>query len=167
MPANCFAISAQSISIIANKLSSPYDVYLEMVKTDEIQLKTKGDGDIIDITASLAASVKKSGLNSGQVSVFVSGSTAGLTTLEYEPGLLKDLPQLLEKLIPSNKSYQHDETWHDGNGFSHLRSALIGTDLTVPFVSGKLLLGQWQQVVFCEFDNRPRSRSVIFQIIGE
>jgi secondary thiamine-phosphate synthase enzyme len=138
-----------------------------MVKTDEIQLRTKGDGDIIDITALLADSVRKSGMNSGTVTAFITGSTAGLTTLEYEPGLLKDLPQLMEKLIPSNKSYYHDETWHDRNGFSHLRSALIGTSLTVPIVSGKLLLGQWQQVVLCEFDNRPRSRNLIFQIVGE
>jgi secondary thiamine-phosphate synthase enzyme len=101
------------------------------------------------------------------VTAFVAGSTAGITTLEYEPGLIKDFPRLMEKLIPSNEVYHHDETWHDGNGFSHLRSAVIGTDLTVPFVNGKLLLGTWQQVVFCEFDNRPRSRKVIFQIIGE
>lgn len=139
----------------------------DMVKTVEIHLKTKGDGDIIDLTPSAEDAVSKSGINTGTVTVFVSGSTAGITTLEYEPGLKRDLPKLLEKLIPSNAVYHHDETWHDGNGFSHLRSAIVGTDLTVPFVSGELLLGQWQQIVFCEFDNRPRARKVIFQIIGE
>jgi len=138
-----------------------------MVKTVEIKLNTKGDGDIIDITSSAQDAVKKSGITSGTVTAFVSGSTAGITTLEYEPGLRKDLPQLLEKLIPSKAVYHHDETWHDGNGFSHLRSAIIGTDLTVPFVDGELLLGQWQQIVFCEFDNRPRARKVVFQIVGE
>jgi secondary thiamine-phosphate synthase enzyme len=138
-----------------------------MVKTEEVKLNTKGAGDIINITSMMHKAVQKSGLKSGTVTAFIAGSTAGLTTLEYEPGLLKDLPQLMEKLIPSNKSYHHDETWHDGNGFSHLRSALMGTDLTVPFVNANLLLGQWQQVTFCEFDNRPRSRKVIFQIIGE
>jgi secondary thiamine-phosphate synthase enzyme len=140
---------------------------LKMVKTVEIKLNTKRDGDIIDITSSAQDAVKKSGITSGTVTAFVSGSTAGITTLEYEPGLRKDLPQLLEKLIPSKAVYHHDETWHDGNGFSHLRSAIIGTDITVPFVDGELLLGQWQQIVFCEFDNRPRARNVVFQIIGE
>jgi len=138
-----------------------------MVKTEEIKLSTKGPGDLIDVTDLMSEAVQNSGINSGVVTAFVSGSTAGLTTIEYEPGLLKDLPELMEKLVPSNKSYHHDNTWHDGNGFSHLRSAMIGTDITVPFVKGKLLLGQWQQVTFCEFDNRPRSRKVIFQIIGE
>ncbi len=139
----------------------------DMVKTVEIQLKTKGDGDIIDITLSAEDAIRKSGVNAGIVTAFISGSTAGITTLEYEPGLKKDLPKLLEKLIPSNAVYHHDETWHDGNGFSHLRSAIIGTDITIPFVNWKILLGQWQQIVFCEFDNRPRTRKVVFQIIGE
>ena len=140
---------------------------LEMVKTSEIKLNTKGDGDIIDMTSFAEEAVRKSGIKSGTVTSFVPGSTAGITTLEYEPGLRKDFPQLLEKLIPSKAVYQHDQTWHDGNGFSHLRSAIIGTGLTVPFVNGELLLGQWQQIVFCEFDNRPRARKVFFQIMGE
>ncbi len=138
-----------------------------MVKTEEIQLKTGGPGDIIDITSKLGDAVRKSGLSSGTITAFVPGSTGGITTIEYEPGLLKDLPELMEKLVPSDRSYQHDETWHDGNGFSHLRSALVGPDITVPFADGKLMLGTWQQVVFLEFDNRPRTRRVIFQIIGE
>ncbi len=138
-----------------------------MVKTQEIKFNTSGPGDIVDMTTEIQKAVKKSGLSSGTVTVFAPGSTTGITTIEYEPGLLKDLPELMEKLIPSNRPYQHDETWHDGNGFSHLRSALVGSDMTIPFVAGKLTLGTWQQVVFLEFDNRARNRHVILQIIGE
>ncbi|UCG62114.1 MAG: YjbQ family protein [Candidatus Zixiibacteriota bacterium] len=138
-----------------------------MVKTEEIKFNTSGPGDIVDVTAEVQKAVRKSGLQSGTVTVFAPGSTTGITTIEYEPGLLKDVPELMEKLIPSDRAYQHDETWHDGNGFSHLRSALIGSDMTVPFVGGKLLLGTWQQIVFLEFDNRARNRHVILQMIGE
>ena len=138
-----------------------------MIKTDEIKFETSGAGDIIDLTDAMAEAVGKSGLNAGTITAFVPGSTAGISTIEYEPGLLKDVPRLMEELIPSSRSYQHDETWHDGNGFSHLRSTLIGPDITVPFVAGRMTLGTWQQVVFLEFDNRPRSRSVVLQIMGE
>ncbi|MEW5994320.1 MAG: secondary thiamine-phosphate synthase enzyme YjbQ [Candidatus Zixiibacteriota bacterium] len=138
-----------------------------MVTSQQIKLKTKGPGDIIDITSSLQEAVKKSGLSSGTITAFVPGSTGGLTTIEYEPGLLKDLPELMEKLVPSDRPYEHDHTWHDGNGFSHLRSVLIGPDITVPFTGGELTLGTWQQVVFLEFDNRPRSRRVVLQVMGE
>lgn len=138
-----------------------------MVKTDQVKFDTRGAGDIIDITDDIQKVVKKSGLTDGTVTAFVPGSTAGLTTIEYEPGLIRDVPELMEKLVPSNKSYHHDETWHDGNGFSHLRSAMIGPDITVPFSAGKLTLGTWQQVVFLEFDNRARSRTVVLQMIGE
>ena len=138
-----------------------------MIETSEMSFQTSGPGDITDITPELRQTVEKSGITSGTITAFVPGSTAGLTTIEHEPGLLKDIPELMEKLIPSDRSYHHDDTWHDGNGFSHLRSALIGPDITIPFVNGELTLGTWQQVVFLEFDNRPRSRSVIIQIIGE
>lgn len=138
-----------------------------MVKTDRVKFETRGAGDIIDITDRIQKAVEKSGLNDGTVTAFVPGSTAGLTTIEYEPGLIRDMPELMEKMVPSNRSYHHDETWHDGNGFSHLRSAVIGPDITVPFSAGRLLLGTWQQVVFLEFDNRARSRQVVLQIIGE
>lgn len=138
-----------------------------MVVTNEIKFTSRGPGDIIDITPQLREAVESSGISGGTVTVFVPGSTAGLTTIEYEPGLLKDLPEFWEKLIPSNKSYHHDETWHDGNGFSHLRAALIGPDITVPFVNSTLTLGTWQQVVFLEFDNRGRERRLVVQIIGE
>lgn len=138
-----------------------------MIATHQIKLFTSGPGDIVDITTELGRAVTESGLTAGTVTAFVPGSTAGLTTIEYEPGLLRDLPQLLEKLVPSDQTYHHDETWHDGNGFSHLRSAMIGPDITVPFAAGRLLLGTWQQVVFLEFDNRPRHRNIIVQIMGE
>ena len=137
------------------------------VETAEYKFSTRGDGDIIDLTDEMKRAVAESSLASGTITVFVPGSTAGITTIEYEPGLVKDVPELMEKLIPSDKPYQHDETWHDGNGFSHLRSALIGPDITVPFSAGRLLLGTWQQVVFLEFDNRSRNRQVVFQIMGE
>ncbi len=138
-----------------------------MIKTFEIKLETDGDGDIHDLTNSVSELVRKSSINSGTVTVFIPGSTAGISTIEYEPGLLKDIPTLLEKLIPSTIEYEHDKTWGDGNGFSHLRAMLIGPDLTVPFVGGKLTLGRWQQIVFLEFDNRPRSRTVVLQVIGD
>jgi secondary thiamine-phosphate synthase enzyme len=138
-----------------------------MVITKTINLDTAGAGDIQDITGAIAQKVKSSGLANGTVTVFCPGSTGGITTIEFEPGLRADLPELMEKLIPSNISYQHDQTWHDGNGFSHLRAAIMGPDITVPFAAGKLILGTWQQVVFCEFDNRSRQRELVVQIMGE
>ncbi len=138
-----------------------------MVKTEEVKFKTKGPGDIVDMTAELQTAVKKSGMTCGTLTVFAPGSTTGITTIEYEPGLLRDVPELMEKLVPSDRSYHHDETWHDGNGFSHLRSAMIGSDMTIPFVGGRLTLGTWQQIVFLEFDNRPRERHVVLQMMGE
>ena len=138
-----------------------------MIKTDEIKFETSGAGDIIDLTDAMAEAVGNSGLTAGTITAFVPGSTGGISTIEFEPGLLKDVPRLMEELIPSSRTYQHDETWHDGNGFSHLRSTLIGPDITVPFAAGRMTLGTWQQVVFLEFDNRPRSRSIVLQIMGE
>ncbi len=137
------------------------------MKSDQISFQTRGDGDIVDITEAIAGKIQAAGITSGIVTVFVPGSTAALTTIEYEPGLLADLPELFERIIPSDVSYQHDKTWHDGNGFSHLRAALVGPDITVPFVNGQLQLGTWQQVVLLEFDNRNRHRTVFLQIIGE
>jgi len=138
-----------------------------MIVTKTINLSSKGICDIHDITGRVKDLVKSSGITSGTVTVFVPGSTGGLTTIEYEPGLQADVPELMEKLIPSDIDYRHDQTWHDGNGFSHLRAALIGPDITIPFVSGKLTLGTWQQVVFLDFDNRHRERELIVQIVGE
>ncbi|MBN1211396.1 MAG: YjbQ family protein [candidate division Zixibacteria bacterium] len=138
-----------------------------MLRNSEIKFNTRGAGDIVDITDELKNAVLESEMKSGTVVVFTPSATSGLTTLEYEPGLLQDLPQLMEKLVPSDKAYQHDETWHDGNGFSHLRSALIGPSLTIPFIDRELTLGTWQQVVFLEFDNRARQRRLAVQITGE
>lgn len=138
-----------------------------MIVTGTITLTTKGRCDIHDITDNIRRLVDSSGISTGNVTVFVPGSTGGLTTLEYEPGLLSDLPELMEKLIPSDVEYKHDQTWHDGNGYSHLRAAMIGPDITIPFVSGKLTLGTWQQVVFLCFDNRGRNRELVVQIMGD
>ena len=133
----------------------------------KVVLQTKGNGDFKDITSKIVKIVESSKLEKGSVTVFVVGSTAAITTFEYEPGLVKDMQDLFEKIIPSNKSYQHDETWGDANGFSHLRAALQGPSLTVPFENGKLLLGSWQQIVLAEFDNRPRERQIVVQVMGE
>lgn len=137
------------------------------IATETINLSTKGNPDLIDFTGRVAELLKSSKLKKGSVTVFVVGSTAAITTFEFEPGLVKDVRDLYEKLIPSNKHYAHDETWGDANGFSHLRAALQGPSLTIPFDDGKLLLGTWQQVVLAEFDNRPRDRKIIVQILGE
>ncbi len=137
------------------------------VSTKKLSLNTKGNPDLINITEELSKALESSGLKNGSVTVFVVGSTAAITSFEYEPGLVRDVQELFEKIIPSNKQYNHDETWGDANGFSHLRASLQGPSLVVPFEAGKLLLGTWQQVVLAEFDNRPRQRQVIIQVIGE
>lgn len=137
------------------------------IKSFGISVATSGEGDIIDLTAKVTQAVRDSDINDGTVLTFVPGSTAGITTIEYEPGLIRDIPELLEKLIPSNKTYHHDKTWGDGNGFSHLRAALIGASFSCPLVGGRLILGTWQQIVLLEFDNRSRQREIVVQISGE
>jgi len=137
------------------------------ILTKKIRVDTKEAKDLVNITGEVADILKGSGLKKGNVTVFVVGSTAAITTFEYESGMIKDVQDLCEKLAPSNKHYNHDETWGDANGFSHLRAALFGPSLTIPFEGGKLSLGTWQQVVLAEFDNRPRNREVIVQMIGE
>ena len=134
---------------------------------ETIELTTKGNPDLLNITGEITDILKSSKLKRGNITVFVIGSTAAITTFEYEPRLVKDMRDLYEKLIPVNKRYAHDDTWGDANGFSHLRAALQGPTLTVPFDQGKLLLGTWQQIVLAEFDNRSRSRRIVVQIIGE
>ena len=133
----------------------------------EFRFDTDGDGTIVDIMHEAREFIVDSGVTTGQMTVIVPGSTAGITTIEYEPGLLRDLPEFFERIIPSGVVYGHDATWGDGNGFSHLRSALIGPSVTVPVSGGELVLGTWQQIVFLEFDNRPRSRRVHFSVVGE
>lgn len=135
--------------------------------TEQYTCKTKGNCDIINITEPVINILENSKLNEGNVTVFVVGSTASISTIEYEPGLKKDLPELLEKFIPSNKVYHHNATWGDHNGHSHLRSTLFGCSQTIPFANGELLLGTWQQLILIDFDERPRTRRVIIQLIGE
>ncbi len=137
------------------------------IVTRRINLNTKGDTQIIDITQSVAKELKGSKLKNGIITVFLPGSTGGLTTVEYESGLISDLKRLFERMAPKSDEYQHNLRWQDGNGFSHVRSSMLGPDITIPFVEGELQLGTWQQVVFIDFDNRPRSRELIVQIIGE
>jgi secondary thiamine-phosphate synthase enzyme len=128
---------------------------------------TGGDGTIEDLTGIARDVVTDSGVTTGQLTVAVPGSTAAITTIEYEPGLLRDLPEFFERIIPSKRTYGHDATWGDGNGFSHLRAALIGPSVTVPVSGGAPVLGTWQQIVFLEFDNRPRNRRVHFSVVGD
>ncbi|MCX7874687.1 MAG: secondary thiamine-phosphate synthase enzyme YjbQ [Melioribacteraceae bacterium] len=137
------------------------------IETHSFEISTKGFNDIIDITSNVEKLIVQNNFSEGSALVFVSGATAGITTIEYEPGLLKDYPELMEKLIPSNKNYHHDNTWHDGNGFSHLRASLQGASFTVPFKDKKLILGTWQQIILIDFDNRPRKRKITVQLIGE
>lgn len=136
------------------------------IKTLAFTIATKGFTNIIDITDEVAEKLSETGLTEGNVLVFVSGSTAGLTTIEYEPGLLKDYPAFFEMLIPSGKRYHHDDTWHDGNGYAHIRASLQGCSLTVPFKNGRLLLGTWQQIILIDFDNTPRKREIVTQFTG-
>jgi len=137
------------------------------VITQTIKVKTKGQDNIIDITKQTSNGVADSNLKNGIATIFVSGSTAALTTIEYEPGLLSDFPKMLERIAPQNIEYGHEKMWHDGNGHSHVRASLIGPSLTVPYSNGELMLGTWQQIVLVELDTRSRDRSLILQITGE
>jgi len=134
--------------------------------TKQLNFKTKGAGDLVNITDNIQDVLEQSGLKQGSVTVFLVGSTAAITTFEYESGLISDIKELYERLIPQNKSYAHDRTWGDANGFSHLRAALQGPSLVIPFNSSNLILGTWQQIVLAEFDTRPRQRKIILQFIG-
>ena len=138
-----------------------------MVKSDQFEIETEGFGDILDITGEVARIVADSGLDAGIATVFVPGSTAGITTLEYEPGAVEDLKQAVDRLAPAEMHYNHDARWGDGNGFSHVRSALMGASITVPFNAKKLALGTWQQIILCDFDNRSRKRRILVQMLGE
>lgn len=136
------------------------------VKTDTIQLATRGHGDIHDITQATAESVRQSQLQNGIVTLFCPSSTSGLTTIEYESGCVADLQRLFDEIANPDRPYAHNARWGDGNGHSHVRAALLGPSLTVPFVNGRLTLGTWQQIVFVDFDNRSRQRELVVQIIG-
>jgi len=138
-----------------------------MIYTKDICFSTKGFSDIVDITPLVTEAVEESGIADGIITAFVIGSTAGITTVEYEPGLVEDLQRVIEHLVPTEGAYAHNQTWGDGNGFSHIRSALLGPDCTIPVRDGKLLLGTWQQIVVIDFDNRPRQRKVALQVVGD
>ncbi|MGE5237791.1 MAG: secondary thiamine-phosphate synthase enzyme YjbQ [Chloroflexota bacterium] len=138
-----------------------------VVFTDTITLQTRGFGDTLDITDAVRSSVKKAAIINGLVTVFCSGSTGTITTIEYEPGVVKDLQRALERIAPSDIPYDHDRRWGDGNGFSHVRAALMKPSLAIPLIRGTLSLGTWQQVVFIDFDNRGRNRSIVVQVMGE
>lgn len=139
------------------------------IQTEYITLSTKGDNDIIDITYRVEEALKKTQLEEGSALLFVPGSTAGLTTMEYEPGQIQDLKEILEALVPRSKTYAHNHSLSgsDGNAHSHLRASVIGPDLAIPFKDGELLLGTWQQIVFIDFDIYPRQRKVVMQFSGE
>lgn len=137
------------------------------VSTQSFTIETRGSADVVDITRQVAQALEQSGFKNGIATVFISGSTGSITTLEFEPGLRRDLPEIMDKLIPADRRYHHDDTWHDGNGHAHLRSSLVGTSFTAPFVSGRLTLGTWQQIVFLDFDIRPRRREILVQLLGE
>ena len=138
-----------------------------MVQTLSIELKTRGNGDILDITGQSAAAVRESGLKDGTLTIFCPSSTSALTTIEYESGCISDLRRLFDDIVDPNRHYAHNARWGDGNGHSHVRAALLGPSLTVPFVSGRLTLGTWQQIVYVDFDNRSRQRSLVAQVMGE
>jgi secondary thiamine-phosphate synthase enzyme len=138
-----------------------------MVITQELSLHTQGNCDVQDITPQVQGALRDSGLQAGIATVFCPGSTGGLTTIEYESGVVADLRQVLDEIVPPDRDYRHHLRWGDDNGHSHVRAALIGPSLTVPFVEGRLTLGTWQQIVFLDLDTRPRSRRLVLQILGE
>ena len=138
-----------------------------MVITKKISLQTKGQCDIIDITPQVERQVAETNINSGTATLFVTGSTAGVSTIEFESGLLSDFKGMWERNVPQNIPYDHDRAWGEGNGYSHVRASLLGASLVIPFNDKRLALGTWQQIVLIDFDNRPRSRQIMLQIMGE
>jgi secondary thiamine-phosphate synthase enzyme len=138
-----------------------------MVVQEKITLWTEGHGDMHDLTEQVSKIVKESGIQTGIAHIFTVGSTAAVGTIEFEPGLQKDLPEFLDKLLPASKDYGHEQTWHDGNGHSHLQATLLGPSLSVPISAGQLVLGMWQQVYHLECDIRPRERAIVVTVLGE
>jgi secondary thiamine-phosphate synthase enzyme len=137
------------------------------VVTGHVEVRSRAENDVIDITKDVQKAVRESGLEDGIVTVFVSGSTGTVTTMEFEPGLIVDFPKMLERVSPKGTSYEHQKTWHDDNGRSHVKASLVGPSLSIPFVDGILTLGTWQQIVFVELDIRPRARKIVIQIVGQ
>ncbi|MCK4890853.1 MAG: secondary thiamine-phosphate synthase enzyme YjbQ [Candidatus Aminicenantes bacterium] len=138
-----------------------------MIFSEYVNINTGGKNEIVDITGDVRSILKNSGVSAGSILVFVPGATGAVTTIEFEPGLVRDFPELMERLIPENITYLHNETWHDGNGHSHLRASLIGPSLTIPVIDAEPVLGTWQQIIFLEFDNKPHSRKIVVQVSGE
>ncbi|MFC1538713.1 secondary thiamine-phosphate synthase enzyme YjbQ [Candidatus Latescibacterota bacterium] len=137
------------------------------IVTKNVEFDTNGHAEALDITPNMLETLKETGLKNGVLTIFVPGSTGALTTIEYEPGLIRDIEELWERTIPSGIKYNHDMAWGDGNGHSHVRAALLGPSLSIPFSAGRFTLGTWQQVVFIDFDNRARTRKLVLQFIGE
>ena len=139
-----------------------------MIKTKQLKVKTKGNCDVVDITGQALSVIEKAGIREGVVVLFNVGSTAGITTTEYEPGLVNhDIKAAFEKIAPANGRYEHEETWHDDNGHSHVRASILGPSLSIPIVNGEMTLGTWQQIILVDFDTRARTRTVVVQLIGE
>jgi secondary thiamine-phosphate synthase enzyme len=138
-----------------------------VVKTQTIQLNTRGNSDVLDITDLVSRGLAESGIEAGIVTIFCPSSTSGLTTIEYEPGAIRDLQRLFDEILPPDREYAHNARWGDGNGYSHVRASLLKASLTVPFVDGRLVLGTWQQIIYVDFDNRSRRRNLVLQIMGE
>ena len=138
-----------------------------MIVNKRIQFQTRGNGQIIDITDQVSRNLQDSGLSNGIVTLFTPSSTSGLTTTEYESGAVQDLQQLFDRIASPALDYRHNQRWGDGNGHAHARHALLGPSLTIPFIEGQMTLGTWQQIIFMDFDNRPRSRTLVMQIMGD
>ncbi len=138
-----------------------------MIFSDYVNINTGGKNEIVDITGDVRSILKNSGVSAGSILVFVPGATGAVTTIEFESGLARDFPELMERLIPENITYLHNETWHDGNGHSHLRASLLGPSLTIPVIDAEPVLGTWQQIIFLEFDNKPHNRRIVVQVSGE
>ena len=137
------------------------------ITAKEITFQTKGNYDVLDITLQVSREVEKSGVSDGIVTLFICGSTAGITTIEYEPGLVKDFGDMWDRVVPRDMPHEHNKVWGDGNGHSHVRASMLGASLTIPVVNKKLTLGTWQQIIFVDFDNRPRSRKILLQFMGD
>jgi secondary thiamine-phosphate synthase enzyme len=137
------------------------------IHLDHILLTTRGNTDILDITEQVSEKIQSRKIATGLVTLFCPSSTSGLTTIEYEPGVIKDLKAIIDEIVPEDYDYQHEKAWHDGNGHSHIRSALLKPSISVPINDGRMTLGTWQQIVYIDFDNRSRKREIIVQIMGE
>ena len=138
-----------------------------MIVNKRLQFQTQGNGHVVDITDQVGHYLRESGLKNGIITLFTPSSTSGLTTTEYESGAVHDLQQLFDRIAPPDLDYRHNQRWGDGNGHAHARHALLGPSLTIPFVEGQMTLGTWQQIIFVDFDNRPRTRTLVLQIMGD